>query len=157
MRTVKVIFVLTIVLATKGILFSQECKDFNQSKFCWIPDAQDYSKYGKSKSAYVMIHKTYKYEVVLKDKKDYKIGVCVAGGYEPIQFRIIEKETEKVIYDNSTDSYGSSVGFSVEDKPLTVIIETSILATNFKPRDNSDMRTCVGIQILYQNIAKLGF
>jgi hypothetical protein len=157
MKALKILFAMAIVLGANCNLFTQDCKDFNQSKFCWIQDAQDYKKYGKSRSAYVLVHQTYKYEVILKDKRDYKIGVCVSGGYEPVQFRIIEKESEKVIYDNSTDNYGSSVGFSVEDKSLTVIIETSVLATKFKPKDNGDNRTCVGIQILYQNFGKLGF
>jgi len=157
MKTWKVIIALTIVLGTSGNLIPQECKDFNNSRYCTIPDIQDYKQYGKSRSAYVVIHKTFKYEVVLNDKNDYKIGVCVPNGYDPVQYRIIEKETEKVIYDNSTDNYGNCVGFSVEDKPLTIIIEITVLASKFKPKDNNDMRTCVGVQILFQKIAKTGF
>ncbi len=157
MRTLKVILIITTILSVLGNLHSQQCKGFYQSRYCRLPDAQDYKVYGKSRSAYVVLRKSYQYEVVLTDKNDYKIGVCVSQGLGPVQFKLIEKETGNVIYDNEPENDVLIAGFSVVDKPLTIIIEISVQATKFSLKDFNDMKTCIGIQILYQKISKTGF
>lgn len=143
-----------------GNLYSQkknECKDFHKSRYCWIPDSYDFKPYFKSKSAQIEINKVYKYEVVLTPKKDYKIGLCTYPGYEPVRFVIIDKETDQIVYDNSNDQFMESVGFSVDELPMTVSIEITVLATDLDPKDMKDVRACVGIQIMYQRVLKDGF
>jgi hypothetical protein len=157
MRTIKIILLIIFISGKSFFSYAQDCRKFNESQFCWLPDAKGYNQYGKSRGAYVLIRKTYQYEVVLRDKNDYKIGVCTLPTYNPVQFRVIDKESKNVIYDNSTDGYKNNIGFSVEDKPITVIIEIAVLATDFKPKDNGDMRTCVGVQIFFRQLTKLGF
>ncbi len=152
MRVLKAILLLIIVLELKTNLSSQVCKNFNQSALCIIPESYDYNQYEKSRSSYVLIRKINKFEVVLNNNKDYKIGVCAPQGYEPIQFQLREKESGKILYDNSNENNINYVTFSVDDKPITIIIEIIILATTYKPNDNRDMRTCIGIQIIYHKI-----
>ncbi|HOT15292.1 MAG TPA: hypothetical protein PK252_11080 [Bacteroidales bacterium] len=142
---------------SKAQATKQGCREFHKSRFCWIPGADDFKQFGRSKSTVVEMHQTYKYEVVLPPNRDYKIGTCVEPRFLPLQFRIVNKETEEAIYDNSTDDYVETVGFTVKGKPLTVIIEITPLSTKYKPKDMRDTRACAGIQILYQRLGKDGF
>jgi hypothetical protein len=154
MSVLKTIFLLIFFFVLKSNVSTQVCKNFNQSAFCIIPEAYSYNQYEKSRSSYILIRKINKYEVVLNDNKEYKIGVCAPRGYEPIQFLLREKETGTVLFDNSSENNINYVAFSVNDKPITIIIEINILATNYKPDDKRDLRTCLGILIMYQKINK---
>lgn len=153
--TLLIFFLIYFILQNN--LFAQDCTDFFQSDFCEIPYSKNYKKYGKSKGIYAVIKRPYKYEVVLKHQKDYKIAVCVLPEYEPAIFKIIDKESGIVMYDNTEESDINSVGFSVEDKPINIIIEVTIVPKKFKPKDSFELITCLGVQILYKNIPKTGF
>jgi hypothetical protein len=159
MKVSKILLGLIIILSFKTSLSGQKqkCNNFQKSKYCYIPDSYDFKQYGRSRSALLKINQVYEYEAVLTAHKDFKIGVCAEPGYDPVKFRVIEKESGKVIYDNSTDDYNENIGFSVEDQPLTVTIEVTVLATKVKPTDIGDDRTCAGIQILYKRIGKEGY
>ena len=154
MRVLNAIFILIFFFASESIIFSQVCKNFNQSAFCIIPESYDYNQYEKSRSSYVLIRKINKYEIVLNDNCDYKISFCTPQDYDPIQFRIIEKESEKEVYDNSIENNVNYVGFSVDGKPLTILIEVVVLAIKHKPKNNIDIGTCLGIKIVYKKLTK---
>lgn len=154
MKKYLILLLITIYIP---LIYSQYCKQFHKTKYCWMNNVGNFKQYGKARSALMEIKKTYSYELVLTPRKDFKIGVCTEPIYAPIQFKIIDKEKGTIIFDNSTDNYIETIGFTVYDSPLPIIIEVTILATKFTPKDMEDLRTCAGIQIMFSKIAQEGF
>ena len=137
-------------------VFSQSCNGFHHEEGCRIKNSRDYNQYGQARSAVLEVYKTYMYNVIFYGKKDYKLQICTESGYYPIHFRLLNAETKDVFYDNAEDDYIESVGFIV-DENTPMIIEITNLAEGLQLEDGRDMRSCVGIQILWRKTPTLGF
>jgi len=139
--------------------FGQPCYGIHGSMLCAIPapDVNEFKTSGLSKSVLLQTKTPYKYSLVLAPGKDYIIGVCCELPYKPVKFRLIDLQKDTVIYDNSEDDYMESIGFTVEENPMNLVIEVTILATDAKPRSGEESRSCMGLKILYRTIGKKGF
>jgi len=82
--------------------------------------------------------------------------MCAKEKLFPIHYRIIDADTKEVFYDNEEDDYVEQVGFSNE-QTRKIILEVTMLAEKFKPKDMLDSRACVGILILWRKMPKTGF
>lgn len=130
---------------------AQVCKDYHKSNDCYIyvPLDKEYSIYNQAKSIQVEGMKPVIYKIVLYGGKDYIVGVCAESTfYRKIRLRIIDGITKKVLYDNSERDYIESFGFRI-DKTQPLDMEVTVL-TNEKT--SSDMKVCVGFQILYSDV-----
>lgn len=155
-----------LVLFTSLFVFAiylkgQPCYDFhkiylvNKMMGCGIKDITGYKLFSQSKSGIVEAQKTYKYQLTLFGGYDYKVGLCTKMNFTPIHFRILNSEDQSVIYDNETDNFVETLGFSNE-KTKNVIFEVTLLANKKKFRDIDDKRTCIGIAIYWSKIPKTG-
>lgn len=150
-------FLLIVINLAKG----QPCYDFhriylvNKSVGCGIKDIAGFKLFGQSKSAIIEARKVTKYQVVFFGGYDYKIGVCTQHGYLPIHLRLINPDDQSVIYDNASDEYAETLGFTNE-KTKTVIIEVTLLAENLKMKDIHDSRACIGVAIYWMKTPRLG-
>jgi hypothetical protein len=149
-RTITFITLAAIITAN---IYSQQCKNFHESKDCfiYIPDTKKYEQYSQAKSALTEIGIKNIYKIVLFGGKDYIVGVCAELGYRPIHFRITDSQTKKVIYDNKDYDYIESFGFTVE-KTQPIDIEITVLENKNIPLKKTKM--CVGIEIVYSNNIK---
>jgi hypothetical protein len=136
--------------------FAQSCQGFYKSSRCASKQASDFKQYGQAKSAAVEVGKKYKYTAVLYGNKDYIINVCTEAGYKKVHFSIYDKTNNKSIYDNEEDDYNTGVAFSVENTS-NVEIEIEILSEKEEGTDPEMYRVCVGVQILWRKIPKMGF
>lgn len=134
---------------------SQSCTGFYKSSNCYRSESKGFLQYGQAKSATIEINKLYKCEAILYGKKDYIFSVCTESGLKPLHFRIVDKGTKEVIYDNADDNYNPTIGFSME-KTTTVEIEAEILIEKGE-KDPNKYRVCLGIQIWWRKIPKMGF
>jgi hypothetical protein len=136
--------------------YSQPCYGLSQSQVCSIP-APDINKYiisSYSKSDLLETRVPHKYSMVLAPGKEYIIGVCSESIYGPVKFSLINAKNDTVFYDNSDDDYIESIGFTVSDNPLNLIIEITLKASDFKPKHLEDTRACLGLRILYRDVTK---
>jgi len=135
---------------------AQYCDRFHETSACRLANDGSFNPYGQSKSAMVEIKKTFEYKLVLYGEKDFKIGICTEDGFGPVHFKIINARTKELLYDNMTDDYIESVGFT-NDFTQSVIIEITVLAEGVEPEDAYDTRACVGVNILWRKAPKIGF
>lgn len=148
---------LSFVLFVSNTTNAQLCSDFHKSSSCASKASNEgFQPYGQSKSGMIEINKTFQYKIVLYGDRDHVFALCTEAGYYPIHYRIINAQTKEVIYDNESDEYIESVGFT-NDYTQTVILEITVLAKSIDPKDAYDTRACVGINILWRKVPKIGF
>lgn len=149
-------FIFLLFLFQNKSVNAQYCDRFHESSICRQSNDGSFKPYGQSKSGMLEINTTFKYKLVLYGEKDFKIGVCTETGFGPVHFRIINARSETVLFDNITDDYIESVGFT-NDYTQSVIIEITVLAEEVEPEDAYDKRVCVGVNILWRKAPKMGF
>ena len=135
------------------------CYGIHGSMLCSIPapDINEFRPSAYSKSVLLQTKTPYKYSLVLAPGKDYIIGVCCELPFIPVRFKITDLLKDSVFYDNSTDDYMESIGFTVEDNPMNIIIEITVMATKATPKSGEETRSCMGLRVLYRTIGKKGF
>jgi hypothetical protein len=153
---IRFLLILTIFIAHLAPGASQSCSGFYKTSRCGFKQSSDFKQYGQAKSAAVMVGKEYKYEAVLYGMKDYIVGACTEAGYKDIHLKITDKKNNEVIYDNEEDDYNSNVAFSLETT-TTVEIAVEILSEKDGSEDPEQYRVCLGVQILWRKIPKMGF
>lgn len=148
--------IICVLILSITSLFAQDCRRYHHSSRCDVKKSKDYNQYGQARSAVLEYGKTYSYELIFYGGKDYKVQICADDGFYPIHFKLLDAATMSVFYDNMEDDYIESVGF-VSDEHTPMIIEIELLAEGLMPEDGKDLRSCVGIQILWRKIPSLGF
>ena len=151
-----IVFHIIITFYVINPTHGQYCDKFYETKNCLILADASFHPYGQSKSAMLEINKSFECKLVLYGEKDFKIAVCTENGYSPVHYKILNARTRNVLYDNITDDYNESVGFT-NDYTQSIIIEITVLAEAVEPKDIYDKRVCVGINILWRKAPKLGF
>lgn len=149
-------FIFLLFLFQNKSVNAQYCDRFHETSPCRLANDGSFKPYGQSKSGMLEINTKFEYKLVLYGEKDFKIGVCTETGYGPVHFKIINARSQTVLYDNITDDYIESVGFT-NDFTQSVIIEITVLAEEVEPEDAYDTRVCVGINILWRKAPKIGF
>jgi hypothetical protein len=89
------------------------------------------------------------FNAILFGNRDYLISLCTLKEYYPISFKITDKNTDEIIYDNFYDFYSESVGFFV-DKTRFVKIEVRVLADKKNYSDVIRKKGCIGLIIQYK-------
>lgn len=126
-----------------------------------------YVKHEDSRSALFLKGQKSRTNFTIYNGRDYRISLCwdpILGG--PIQFKLINRETNQVLYDNATDEFASEFEFTVTQR-ADLYIEISVpgeSATNnaignediILVRKDTDVG-CVGILIEYMVTPPKGF
>ena len=155
MRISKIIIGIVFSLIISRDALTQSCMGFYKSSNCYRSESKGFKQYGQAKSATIELNKLYKCQIVLYGKKDYIFSLCSEAGYKPLHFRIVDNTSKEVIFDNADDNYNSTIGFSME-KTTTVTVEAEILVEK-GDKDPNKYRVCLGIQIWWRKIPKIGF
>ncbi|MDA3954001.1 MAG: hypothetical protein PF485_10155 [Bacteroidales bacterium] len=136
---------------------AQACYEFHKTAGCDLGSGSGFREYGQSKSGILQVNKMFEYKLVLYGEKDYKIGICTESGRGPVHYRILEARSKNVLFDNSTDEYIESVGFT-NVFSQTIIIEITVLEEeDIEIEDGDELLVCVGINILWRKTPKIGF
>ncbi len=145
-----------LLLLTLCTGYSQSCKGFYKTKGCYVNEAKGFKTYGQSKSAAIEVNKLYTFQVVLYGQKDFIFSLCTEPGFKPLHFKLTDNDTKEVIYDNEQDDYNQYVGFAME-KTTNVNVEVEIIMEAGDNVDPKGTRVCLGVQIFWRHIPKLGF
>lgn len=152
----KKLITIVFLLSISYLSFGQGCNGFNKSKRCNRYIDGEHKIYGQSTNALLMADSTYRYQMVLFGGKEYIISVCAENGFEPIHIRLINVATKEITYDNETDKYIESVGFSIQ-KTQQMLIEITLLPKKKDWENIREASSCVGILVQWSKIPKIGF
>lgn len=152
----KILGVVILVFGHFTMSSAQSCQGFHKISRCAERHSSDFKQYGQAKSAAIIVGQKYKSQVVFYGEKDYIVSVCTEVDYKDIHFTIYDKTNNQLIYDNAEDNYNNGVGFSVE-KTSNMEIEVEVLYEKEGDVDPDDYRVCMGIQILWRKIPRMGF
>lgn len=152
----KVIWILIFLFGYINFNSAQSCQGFYKSGRCTVKNSSDFKQYGQARSAAVEVGKTYKFDVVLYGNKDYIFVICSEIGFKNVHFKLFDKKKNEVIYDNEEDNYNSSIAFSMENT-TNVEVEVEVLQDKDGEVDPVNYRVCMGVQILWRKIPKMGF
>jgi len=152
----KKLIILGFLLTLSAFSFAQGCNGFNKTKRCTRYAGAEYKTYGQSQNALLLADSTYRCQVVLFGGKEYRISFCAENGFEPIHIRLIDAATKEVTYDNETDQYIESIGFTVE-KTRQILIEVTLMPKNKNFQNIRESTSCLGILIQWSKMPKIGF
>lgn len=130
-------------------LTGQQCQAYLQ-KICLKPEANDFKQFIISRAALLEVNKPSLCSVVLPPNKDYMIQFCTEPNYKPLKIRLIDKERNKIIYDNSKDAFNETLNFSVKDNPITLLIEVTVNNHNEKVSTDEEEQACTGFWIYFK-------
>ncbi len=137
--------------------FSQKCANFQKQPECKKQiNEKGFNYSGQSSGINVEVNDKYNTSMVLYGKRDYLFNFCTKDQYKPVHYKLLNTETQELIYDNTDDQYNSSVGFTLQET-MSVTVECSVLAKNLKVKNFDENRCCLGILILYKQAPRLGF
>ncbi|MBI9065699.1 MAG: hypothetical protein JEZ09_00325 [Salinivirgaceae bacterium] len=97
-----------------------------QKDSCKISRNIFYKVHNESRSALFLKGQTSQTPITIYNGRDYRISLCwdhVLGNQ--IQFRLLDRETNDLLYDNATDEFSSDFEFTVT-QTREIIIEISI-------------------------------
>lgn len=151
----RIYFILLIILIS-FIAQGQRCSGYHKTGDCRIYRMEGFENYGQARSALVEIRKQTVFKAVFYGRRDYKVALCTDYGYYPIHYIISNADTKEILYDNKEDDYIESVGFTIE-KTQNLIFDIIILAEDIKAEDAIDLRVCVGVNIYWRKVPKMGF
>lgn len=153
---VRLLIICFFLLDTINPAYTQSCQGFYNNSRCYVKEAKGFKAYGQSKSASIEVNKLYKFQVVLYGQKDFIFSLCTELGYKPLHFKLTDNTTKEVIYDNAQDNYNRFIGFAME-KTTDVNVEVEIIMESKDNQDPKNTRVCLGVQIFWRHIPKLGF
>jgi hypothetical protein len=149
MENLKKILITVILLFMPYHMFGQDCEEILKKSCSQVHDKQ-YRQLSISRTAYVEVNKAILCTAVFPANKDYIIDFCSESKFKPLKIRLMDKKTNVVIYDNSTDNYKESLNFTLEDNPIIMIIEVTVIWNN-KNQDNSIIQgACSGFRIFFK-------
>lgn len=127
----------------------QQCAEI-LGKSCSLNVGKEYKQYNIARTAYIEVNKQNLCSVVLPPNKDYLIKFCSDPKFKPLKIRLIDKQHNLVIYDNSDHEYTEVTTFSVSDNPVTIMIEISI-TKNIRNAENFEVESaCAGFWIFFK-------
>lgn len=152
----KKIYSIFIILLFAVAAQGQRCDGYHKTGDCKIYRSEGFENYGQSRSALLEIKKQTTFKAVFYGQRDYKVVLCTDYGYYPVHFVISNADTKEILYDNQEDDYIESVGFTI-DKTQNLLFDINVLAEDIKAEDAFDLRVCVGVNIYWRKVPKMGF
>ena len=108
--------------------------------------------YMQPKHTKVGINDTLTYNVVFYGGRDYIISFCTDQIYYPINIRLLQPETRKVLYDNATDDYLESIGVGVYNTQ-NLVLEVILMANKLgKEKIKSNDQVCLGMILQWKKL-----
>lgn len=124
-------------------LIAQECTNFHKTGDCQTQYKDRYRLSSLSKSYYLQVGKTVKYEVVLYGEYEIIIQCCTDADKYDIRFKITSSENGNEIYDNKFNNYLNNLNLLLDHTEL-MSIEVSVEP---KKKRYAEGKVCIGMAI----------
>ena len=149
----KLIITQFFLLSFSALLFSQDCETCFKLGDCRMDLQREYKIYSQSKGFSITTQDTIEMNVVFYGRKDYIFTFCTGKELYPIHFRIIDPDSESIIYDNKEDRYIESLGVGF-DVTKNLIFKINVLGETNDTGGQLDYSGCLGILFQYKSYDK---
>ncbi|OQA99124.1 MAG: hypothetical protein BWY22_00599 [Bacteroidetes bacterium ADurb.Bin217] len=155
---------LIVTLTGMMTVSAQDCIDYHKKKCKRTQETTNYGISPDSRSALLLKGQTSEFRLLIYQGKDYRITVCndeILG--TNIQFKIIDYDTNEVLYDNKDYNYVKEFEFTVLMSRTVKIVVSVPDDSNTTAVNNSGFRAkptsmgCVGVLIEDMITPKKGF
>lgn len=157
---------LMIIVSMMGIttVSAQDCIDYHKKKCKRTQETSNYSISPDSRSALLLKGQTSEFRLLIYQGKDYRITICadeILG--VNTQFKIVDYETNEVLYDNKDYNYVKEFEFTVlQSRTIKIVVSvpdetTSAVVNNSGFRAKPTSMGCVGVLIEDMVTPKKGF
>jgi len=135
---IKFILFFYILLSISDITTGQPC-DKIMTKSSTFSLGKEYKPYNIFRTALVKINSPIGCCAYFLPDKNYIIVFRTAALNKLVKLRLVDKNSNKVLFDNSDENYIQETNFSVADNPVNLIIEITLLnKDNLLPVAESD-------------------
>lgn len=141
------------LLGFSALLLSQDCETCFKKGDCRMDLQKGYKINSQSRGVPITIQDTVELNVVFYGQKDYIFSFCTDKELYPIHFRIIDPESESLIYDNSEDRYIESLGVGF-DVTKNLKFKINILGKTNETADLHGYSGCLGVLFQYRSYDK---
>jgi len=123
-----------------------DCKKFHFYADCNANPGPRFKYDGQSRSNIIGVGDQLIYSLVLYGDKQYKINFCTSEFFQPIHIKLLNAETNDVMYDNETDEYIQTLTLNIDQtQRLKIFVE--ILAENMAEEDKMEYFGCLGMMV----------
>ena len=150
MKIVTYFLSLLIWFISDSVVWSQECTTYHEIGDCIMDRNKDYKIYSQSRSATISADDTVEFSIIFYGQKDYILSFCTHQKFYPVNFRLIDPDTEEILYDNKEDNYKESLGVGF-DVSRTLIVQVNVLASKATPEEIQEYSSCIGLLLQYKN------
>jgi len=133
---------LFLILVPEYII-AQECTNYHKTGDCQTQYKDRYRLSSLSKSYYLQVGKTVKYEVVLYGEYEIIIQCCTNMDKYNIRFKITSSDNGNEIYDNKYNDYLNNLNLLLDHTEL-MSIEVSVEP---KKKKYEQGKVCIGMAI----------
>ncbi len=144
----KAIIIILGLLLFVPVLTAQRnsCKKFHLYSDCNVNPGPKFKFDGQSRSNIIGVGDQMIYSLVLYGERQYKVNFCTSDYFEPIHVKLLNAETDEIIYDNEVDDYLALLTLNIEKtQRLKVFVE--ILAEEMSEADKLEYFGCLGMMI----------
>ena len=135
-----------ILLLLCDISSGQEC-DKIMSKPSSFKVGKEFKQYNIFRSAFVDANAPILCCAYFLPDKNYLIIFRSDSKNKPLKFRLVEKNTNKVIFDNSKQNYIQQANFSVSDNPINITIEITVFDQGSLSEKSEHEKECAAFWI----------
>ncbi len=142
------IIVLLCLILFNPVLTAQEndCKKFHLYADCNVNPGPRYKYDGQSRSNIIGVGDQLIYSLVLYADKEYIINFCASEHFLPVHIKLLDAESDKVMYDNKSDDYMEMLTLSI-DKTQRLKIFVEVLAQGMPEEDKLEFFACLGMMV----------
>ncbi|MBR5433983.1 MAG: hypothetical protein IK117_06075 [Bacteroidales bacterium] len=164
-RLVSIIMVAVLGLIGSNVFAQNNCLNFHKNK-CQSYASKGYIMSNDSRSAIMRKGQTSEFRITIYQGKDYRISVCAdeANLGSTVHLRLIDYDTEELLYDNKDFNYVKDFEFTVvQTRTIKISIEipedqsTKASANTTGLISKSINQGCVGVLIEEMSTPKTGF
>lgn len=145
-----VIIILGLVLFVPVLTAQRNsCKKFHLYSDCNVNPGPRFKYDGQSRSNVIGVGDQMIYSLVLYNERQYQINLCTSDYFKPVHLKLLNPETDEVIYDNAGDDYLAMLTLNIEKtQRLKVFVE--ILAEEMSEEDKLEYFGCLGMMIQFK-------
>lgn len=146
------LIILSIALLSPALLAQKDdCKKFHYYSDCNNNPGPGFKYDGQSRSNIIGVGDIMIYSLVMYEQKQYKINFCTSDMFEPIHLKLLNAETNEVVYDNKSDEYIQTLTLNI-DKTQRLKVSVEVVASEMTEEEKMEYFGCIGMMVQWKKI-----
>jgi len=146
MKKILILLIGIALIAPEIQAQKNDCKKFHLYSDCNVNPGPRFKYDGQSRSNIIGVGDQLIYSLILYGEKQYKLNFCTSEFFAPIHVKLINAETNELMYDNESDEYLESLTLNI-DKTQRIKVAVEVLASNMSEEDKLEYFGCLGLMV----------